>query len=740
MVSFRAAGSYAEALTRAAEAWGIEREYWDIWGCRHQTGPEVECAILHSLGVDASSEESLNAALEERLWREWSQISPPVLILAAEPAPTLPISVPEALAGECLRLTLHYEDQPPEQRTIDLAELPDHGTATVRDTRFVRKQIPLGVLPLGYHHAAIALGDRESNTRLIIAPNRAWLPDGIGRDRRLAGVAVSLWGVRSKRNWGCGDFSDLFPLIDWVGDAVGGSFLGLNPLHSIANRQPYNTSPYLPNCAYYRNYLYLDVERIEDLQSSPIARRLLATDRIRKELEALRNSEFVEYERVARWKLLFLRLAFRQFQTELAAATARARQFQAWAEAEGGLLDRFAVHATLDEAIHRRNPDIWNWPGWPRDYRDPASAATVEFARERRRGVLFHKYVQWQIDVQLRAAAEYAAAKKLPLGLYHDLALATDRFGADLWSHPDAFVSGCRVGSPPDDFSPNGQDWGFPPPNTAWHEADGYRLFADSIRKNARHGGALRIDHVMRFFRLFWIPDGLTAAAGTYVRDHWQNLLHILALESVRGRFVVIGEDLGTVEPWVREELARFGILSYRLLYFEKHSDGSFQLPSEYPGQALVSGTTHDLPTLAGFWLGRDIEARFGAGLIPEAAYHDQLASRSVEKQRLLDVLLSLNLLPDGFPRNAGEIPEYTGELHNAVVGFLANTRSTLLILNQEDLTKETEQQNLPGSTSEYPNWRRKMRYTVEELQTLPAALDFNRMARNWIQQSGRAR
>src|SRR5439155_13269389 len=197
----------------------------------------------------------------------------------------------------------------------------------------------------------------------------------------------------------------------------------------------------------------------------------------------------------------------------------------------------------------------------------------------------------------------------LSIGLYHDLALATDRFGSDLWAHRPFYVAGCRVGSPPDDFSPKGQDWAFPPPNSARHREDGYRLFAESIRKNCRHGGALRIDHVMRLFRLFWIPDGGDAVTGAYVRERNEDLVRILALESVRNQVTVVGEDLGTVEPAIRETLARFGILSYRLLYFEK--DGpEFKPFDKYPPQALVSSTTHDLPTLAGFWLGADIVAR----------------------------------------------------------------------------------------------------------------------------------
>jgi 4-alpha-glucanotransferase len=352
---------------------------------------------------------------------------------------------------------------------------------------------------------------------------------------------------------------------------------------------------------------------------------------------------------------------------------------------------------------------------------------------------LFYKYIQWQLDQQFAAAQEEAQRGGLSIGLYHDLALATDRFGADLWAHRSFFVSGSRVGSPPDGFSPKGQDWAFPPPNSERHYEDGYRLFAESIRKNLRHGGALRIDHVMRFFHLFWIPDGMEALEGTYVRDRHEDLLRILALESVRNKVLIVGEDLGTVPDEVREALHRFGILSYRLLYFEQDRNGSMRRPEEYPRDALVSATTHDLPTLAGFWLGRDIEARRGAGLLlDDATYRQMLADRSREKQKLLDLLTVLKLLPEWFPRNADDVPDLTGELHNAIVGFLVSTPSKLMVLNQEDLLKETEQQNLPGSTAEYPNWRRKMRCTVEELWESPEVQAFTRMFRGWLERTGR--
>ena len=242
----------------------------------------------------------------------------------------------------------------------------------------------------------------------------------------------------------------------------------------------------------------------------------------------------------------------------------------------------------------------------------------------------------------------------------------------------------------------------------------------------------------MRFFRLYWIPDGAEATDGAYVQDRFEDLLRILALESVRGKLAaVVGEDLGTVPDYVREVLHRFGILSYRLLYFEQEN-GRFRRPDEYPGQALVSVTTHDLPTLAGFWLGRDIEARHAAGLLPEDAYRRMLDDRTREKQRILDVLNELHLLPDWVPRIAQDIPELTGEIHNAIVGFLSSTPAKLMVLNQEDLLKETEQQNLPGTTEQYPNWRRKMLCTVEELWTSPDVQAFTQMFRNWLERAGR--
>ncbi|HBY58712.1 MAG TPA: 4-alpha-glucanotransferase, partial [Solibacterales bacterium] len=569
-------------------------------------------------------------------------------------------------------------------------------------------------------------------------PARAWRPESLASGGRTAGIVVSLYGLRSDRNWGCGDTTDLHGFTDWSADQVGAGFVGLNPLHAIHNRTPYNTSPYLPNCTFYRNFLYLDVERVPEFALSQRARRLLEEECTRRAIARLRESGLIEYERVARLKLRFLKLVFREFLADLRRGGERGAAFRQWAAREGELLTRFATYCALDEVLHKRDRNCWLWTHWPAEYQEPESPAVREFQAKHWRLILFYQYVQWELDRQLAEEHAHARRRGMPIGLYHDLALATDRFGSDLWAHRRFFVHGARVGAPPDDFSPNGQDWSFPPPNHHAHREDGYRHFAESIRKAARHGGALRIDHVMRFFRLFWIPEGMKAAEGTYVREPAEEYLRVLALESVRQQFMVVGEDLGTVEPEFRRTLERFGMLSYRLLYFEKHGDGRFRRPEEYPRQALVSPTTHDLPTIAGFWEGRDIEARRSVGVLDDAGYRHSWEDRNREKQRLLETLHALGLLPAWYPHSAAQLPSLTGELHYAFIGFLAQTPSLLLAINQEDLTKEIEQQNLPGTTAEYPNWRRKMRYTIEELRTAKTPRDFTAMLVHWLERTGR--
>jgi 4-alpha-glucanotransferase len=732
--------SFDELLAHASTLWGMVPGYHDIWGAWHAATPEAQKAILQSLGVPVASEEELREAIYQKIRSQWGNFLQEVLVVGPH-RPVFPLSLPAGDAARRVRLEIALEQGGELCLETHLSELSSSAEVELNGETFIRRDLVWpGELPLGYHRCRLEIEDgRNAQSLLIVGPDRAWLPEDLAAGQRRAGLAVSLYGVRSRHTWGCGDFTALRGLIDWVAEALHGAYIALNPLHSIHNRQPYNTSPYLPNSIFYQNFIYLDISAIPEMRNSAAARQLWERPAVARRIRELNDSEFVEYEEVAALKQRFLKVLFRHFLCcEWRRDTPRARSFSAYIEREGNLLDRFALYSALDSWLHARHPDLWVWPQWPEPYRDPDSEACIRFRNDHPNAILFYKYIQWNIDEQLAAVQQYARQKGLQIGLFHDMPLATDSCGSDLWAYREYYIQGCRVGAPPDDFSPQGQDWSFPPPNAGRHKQDGYRLFAESIRKSVRHGGALRIDHVMRLFRLYWIPEGCDATQGVYVRDHAEDLLRILALESHRLGFLVVGEDLGTVEPEIRDELARFGVLSYRLFYFEKHRDGRFRRPEEYPSQALVSSTTHDLPTLAGYWLGRDIEARRSCGLLAEEeAYRRQWEERNRDKQRMLDVLHETGLLPENYPRSAAEIPELTGELHNAIIGFLVTTPSMLMTLNQEDLTKETEQQNLPGTTHQYPNWRRKMAFSIEELWG-ETALNFARMFRHWVDKSER--
>ncbi|HEY2843913.1 MAG TPA: 4-alpha-glucanotransferase, partial [Bryobacteraceae bacterium] len=453
--------SNREALERAARRWGVELEYTDTWGRTHTASDETLRATLAALGVPAESDEQLERAAAERELAHWSRAFDAAVVVP-EDSDSLPLRIPAGRAGASVKLEFGWENGEVEHHWFWLPELRDLERVTLGGREFISKRVPLPALRPGYHRLrAYWMKNPEQeafeDTRFIVCPKRARMVDG-----RIAGVGLSLYGLRSARNWGCGDFTDLIAAIDKLAPA-GAAFIALNPLQAIPNRQPYNTSPYLPHCSLYRNFLYLDVERVPGF---------LKEDLPAREIEALRGSELVEYERVAGVKLQALLKAFVRFQKSSDTAA-----FDEFAQQEGALLHDFAVFSALDEHIHRQHPDVWLWKDWPLEYRAAHGAAVAKFAEQHRGDVLFYKFLQWQVDRQLAVAQEHAIAQGMKIGLYHDLALATDRFGADLWMNAPFYGSGARVGAPPDELAPGGQDWGFPPPNRDAHRENGYELF-----------------------------------------------------------------------------------------------------------------------------------------------------------------------------------------------------------------------------------------------------------------------
>ncbi len=746
--------SYKQIIDKLAASYGIEPEYIDNWGRTHPTTVETKKKILKATGIVVDTPRQAKEAWLARLEQRSSYLAEPAIVASLSALPKelafqLPLEVKRAVP-EGLKVSLAITDEQGVTQNFSYTQkdISCSGTVQVASRLYHRCGIPfpqLGALGHYRFYLSVSMGDQHKSQTISVAicPEKAYIPPALEGDRRTAGIAISLYGVRSNKNWGIGDFGDLKEILDWVAEDLHGGVIGINPLHATFNRTPFNTSPYLPMSRFYRNFIYLDVPAMEDYQDAPEAQALVDAPKTQRLLSELRASDTVRYEQVAELKQEVLKAVFQTFLknhwNRAGTKTDRQMDFEGYIDSEGRLLDNFATFCALDSAIRSRDPEVWTWSQWPPEYQRPDTEAARRFRQEYSQDILFYKYIQWQLEKQLGQIQDYARSRGMCIGLYHDLALAIDRFSADFWAYEDFFVSELRVGAPPDAFSRHGQDWGFPPPDMEKFREIGYDLFVKEIQKNCAFGGALRIDHVMRFFHLYCIPEGEPPRKGAYVSQPFEDLLRILALESVRNQVVIIGEDLGTVPAYIRDILGETNIFSYRLLYFEKDDQQGFILPQDYPELALVTVTTHDLPTLAGFWTHRDIEVRKEAGIFDsQRAITEAAAEREADKEKLLELLQDLGLLPGDCSTDVNAYPEITGELHNAVVGFLALTPSKLFILSQEDLFKETDQQNLPGTTAEYPNWSLKMKYTLEQLRKDPNVRTFCEMFRNWIDRSGR--
>ncbi len=726
--------SETELLRLLAERAGIAEEYHDIAGTRHVTTDDTRRAILAAMNFRAADRPGLIEELIDWDNRPWVQSCDPVRIvrLAHDPG-NWSLHVPCESVDEG-RLQVHWliRAENGEQR-YERKEGPGlavEENRAIGGRRYIRLTFALPEdLPIGYYEVkAWAQGGSaglEARFRLIVAPDRCYLPDVLQKGARLWGVALQLYSLRSGRNWGVGDFQDLATVVEWAGKKLGAAVIGLNPLHALRNSKPYHISPYSPNSRLFLNDLYIDVEQVAECKTAPEVQKRLADPSFRAQLETARNSEFVDYGAVASAKRGVLDLCYRAFlrdnfegtEPDLKPKTARGWFFHRYVQQEGEPLVQYALFQALEDERQFVQPRFINWVDWPEHYRRPASDAVSEFKRRHMKKVRYFQYLQWLAADQLKGLVARTHEAGMPIGFYHDLALGSDRYGADGWRFQDVLAMTADCGAPPDAFAPEGQNWGFSPADPIRLRASGYEYYIELLRNNLRYGGAIRIDHVMALFRLFWIPRGLPASQGTYVHYPADEMLAILALESVRAQALVIGEDLGTVPDWVRDRLGAAGVLSYRVFYFERAGSGAWKPPVSYPAQSLAVVTTHDLPSLSGYWEGADIETRAKLGLFSsEQDRIKALADRQMEKTWILAALKSEGLLPPAVQDDPALTPEMTAELAEAIHEYLARTPAWMVLANLEDVIGARVQTNVPGTVDEHPNWSRKLSVTVDEL------------------------
>ncbi len=726
---------FEQALLDAlAERAGVASEYYDIAGQRHITSNETKRAILAAMGMAAESKESLAESLREWDDGPWIRGCEPVLVLQeGGPASRWSLRLPVEEGGEnALRVRWSVMDEEGVVRQQGEAG-PGLAAVDVRiinERRFVQLELPVpDGLPIGYYDLTVRAegsgAEPAGPTRLIVAPSHCFVPACLAEGQRLWGLAFQLYAVRSGSNWGAGDFRDLSQILEWAGEKLGAGLIGLNPLHALKNTRPYHISPYSPTSRLYINELYVDVERLPEFHASEEARGFVDGQDFRNTLDELRKRDEVDYDGVAELKRKLLALSYQQFlkdhyagaEPDLAPLTVRARELDRFIREEGEALELFAVFQTLEEERSAVQSPGSVWQEWPPEYRVPWSPAVREFARRHRRRVRFFQYVQWIAAQQLRDLKLQVGRLQMPLGLYQDLALGADPCGADSWVFQNVLSLGADSGAPPDALGPEGQNWGLPPINPVRLRETRYNMFIRLLRNNFKYGGAIRLDHVMALFRLFWIPKGMPASSGTYVGYPFDELLAIVALESARSRTLVIGEDLGTVPDWVRDHLARAQILSYRVFYFERNENGTWKAPEEYPKHSMAVASTHDLPTLRGFWSGEDIRVRAGLGMFPdEEARRQAWEEREAQKGKILRALKAEELLPEGMTEDPATAPTMSPELCRAIHSYLGRTPSWIILANIEDALGELAQTNMPGTVDSHPNWSRKLSAGLDEV------------------------
>jgi len=703
------------ALRELARLHGIAPDYYDIWGKRHDVSDATLAALLAEFGVDAGSEPVARAAIQACELDRWREILPAVAVVREDAADwTLRLNLPPALDGGPLGWRLVEENGANHEGEFDPGELP----SPERGNSFVARELTLPItVGRGYHRLALLSADGVvvAEALLAVTPSQCYRPLAIQDDGRVWGAAVQIYALRSERNWGIGDFTDLRTVLEqWA--HRGAAIVGVNPLHAMFPHNPAHASPYSPSSRLFLNALYVDVEAVEDFRECQEVVNDVFSAPFQGRLQKLRETPLVDYPAVAETKLAVLERLYAHFrESHLAAGSARAKAFRAYQTDGGEHLWRHGLFEALQEHFHREDPNVWGWPVWPEPYRDPHSHEVARFADEHVVRIEFYQYLQWQAELQLAQIGRRSFDLELGIGLYEDLAVSIDRGGAEAWANQDLYAVRASVGAPPDDFNLAGQDWGLPPLRPEELRRVGYEPFIATLRENMRHAGALRIDHVMGLYRLYWIPEGKSAADGAYVHYPFADLLGILALESHRNQCMVIGEDLGTVPDEVRSALHAYGILSYRLLFFERNANGDFRPPVEYPTEALVAASTHDLPTLAGFWEGSDLLLRDELGLIPsDAQRQERIVERAQDRARLLLAMEREELLPHGATVNPVSLLKMTPEFARDINLYLARTPSRVLVVQLEDVLGMREQVNLPATTDQHPNWRRKLSLDLE--------------------------
>jgi 4-alpha-glucanotransferase len=701
-------------IERLARLRGIGDAYHDYRGELRYFSLDTKQELLRAMGCAVDDPAALASELSQLEVALWRRFLPPVAVAHGERI-GIDINVTAREFGSTVLWSVRFEDGSRRDGVTSTADCAEVWRGEVEGSWITRRRLDLPFdLPPGYHTLeAKTAGAAAAHCLLIVSPPQCYEPAAIVSGRRLWGMAVQLYTLRSGDNWGIGDFNDLQTLIHWVA-SHGAGFVGLNPLHALAPADPERSSPYSASSRHFLNVLYIAVPKVPEFQDCAAARERLAEPAVAERLRDLRGREWVDYRGVAELKFEILALLYREFcDRHLAASTARAKAFRAFVAGGGPLLQTHARFDALDRYFRATLGSASGWLSWPAEYRDVNGSAAAQFAAAHPREVEFYVYLQWLAHGQLCDAQTLARELGMPIGLYGDYAVGANPSGSETWGDQISYRMGAEIGAPPDPLALMGQGWGIPPQDPLVMQSQRLQGFVRLIRNNMRYYGALRLDHVMSLFRLWWVAAGRSPAEGAYVHYPLQHLLTVLSLESARSGCLVVGEDLGVVPDEMRQAMPEFGLYHYKVLLFEK-LDGRFRRPGEYARRALATATTHDMPTLRSYWEGRDIELRRRLNLYPsDEIERDVVRERERDRELLLASLQEQGLRPaqPATPQGA-----FTAELAQALHLYLARSATGMVALQIEDILGMTEPVNVPGTDKEYPNWQRKITADIEDM------------------------
>jgi 4-alpha-glucanotransferase len=704
-------GSPAELplLHQLARLYRVQTAYYDVSHRRRRASAEALLAVLQALGAQLDNLQDVPSAWRERRQELWRRPLEPVMLARAGEPSLIKLRLPAALADTALSGHLTLEDgQAQEWRGADM---PVVEAAEVEGASYVVKQLSLlDGLPLGYHRFSLELPGGCPESLVIAAPDKAYLPQG---ESRIWGPFLPLYALHTKTSWGSGSFADLEALMAWCTQSGGQVLATLPLLPTFLGEEAFAPSPYLPVSRRLWSEFYLDITRIPELERCPEAKARLASSAFRKELEVLRRLPLVDYRRQMALKRQILE---QLCQCLFAGSSQRLEELNRFADDHPLAAD----YARFRAAGEKQGT---TWRSWPQRLKE-CNLKEGDYREEDRR---YHLYVQWLAQQQIKELSRTAREKDLKL--YLDLPVGVHPDGFDVWREQDIFAGGVSAGAPPDAVFTSGQDWYFPPLHPERIREQGYHYVIDYLRHHLCQAGILRIDHVMGLHRLFWIPQGLGAGQGVYVRYPAGELYAILALESHRHQTVIVGEDLGTVPPEVKPAMKRHGLYRLYVLPYELALDRRAALKAISP-DSVASLNTHDMPPFTSFWEGRDIQERLGLGLLNSAEAREEDRERRAIREELVGFLSKKGWLkPD-------EVDTYRALI--ACLTLLGTSRARVVLVNLEDLWLETRQQNIPATEGKNPNWRGKASYDFEDFCQMPQVVDTLEIIDQLRKQAGR--